>query len=57
MRQTIAVGGAIGVAMIWPNSLGIAVFTVVAALAAIVILRSVRETKGLRLSEIDAGGH
>ncbi|WP_187630515.1 hypothetical protein [Paraburkholderia sp. UCT31] len=56
MRQTIAVGGAIGVAMIWPNSLGIAVFTVIAALAAIVILRSVRETKGLRLSEIDAGG-
>ncbi|WP_233856142.1 MFS transporter [Paraburkholderia sp. HD33-4] len=38
-------------------ALGIAVFTVVAALAAIVILRSVRETKGMRLSEIDAGGH
>ncbi len=38
-------------------ALGIAVFTIGAALAAIVILRSVRETKGMQLSEIDAGGH
>ncbi|MBN3756607.1 MFS transporter [Paraburkholderia sp. Tr-20389] len=38
-------------------ALGIAVFTIVAALAAIVILRSVRETKGMQLSDIDAGGH
>ena len=38
-------------------ALGIAVFTVLAALTAIVILRSVRETKGLQLSEIDAGMH
>ncbi|KLU25239.1 MFS transporter [Caballeronia mineralivorans PML1(12)] len=38
-------------------ALGIAVFTIVAALAAIVILRSVRETKGMQLSEIDGGGH
>ncbi|MBN3766552.1 MFS transporter [Burkholderia sp. Ac-20365] len=38
-------------------ALGIAVFTIGAALAAIVILRSVRETKGMHLSEIDAGGH
>jgi len=38
-------------------ALGIAVFTVLAALTAIVILRSVRETKGLQLSEIDAGRH
>jgi SHS family sialic acid transporter-like MFS transporter len=38
-------------------ALGIAVFTIVAALAAVVILRSVRETKGMKLSEIDAGAH
>ncbi|WP_109480189.1 MFS transporter [Paraburkholderia sp. C35] len=38
-------------------ALGIAVFTIGAALAAMVILRAVRETKGMQLSEIDAGGH
>jgi MFS transporter, SHS family, sialic acid transporter len=38
-------------------ALGIGVFTIAAALLAIVILRSVRETKGMQLSEIDAGGH
>ena len=35
-------------------ALGIAAFTIGAALAAIVILRSVRETRGMQLSQIDS---
>lgn len=38
-----------------PIALGIAGFSVVAALLAMAILLRVRETRGMRLEEIDAG--